>query len=157
MSRRMTARGHCGRSGTRCFLNAKVRERSRWPSHLPRRLRSLSTSRLDETARSTDALASRAPITSHRVSNRPELESAMTDSPDVTRDRRRAERTAWKAIVEAYQKPSVWRASWQLLNTLGSYVVLWYLMGLALTISWWIAIPLAILAGGLLVRTFIIF
>jgi hypothetical protein len=104
-------------------------------------------------------LDAKAERRSHPIGCRigPSWKALMTDSSDVTRDRRRAERSAWKAIVEAYQKPSVWRASWQLLNTLGSYVVLWYLMGLALTVSWWIAIPLAILAGGLLVRTFIIF
>ncbi len=49
------------------------------------------------------------------------------------------------------------RASWQLVNTIGAYTVLWYLMHLSLSVSWWITIPLALLAGALLVRVFIIF
>jgi omega-6 fatty acid desaturase (delta-12 desaturase) len=81
----------------------------------------------------------------------------MTNNSDSTRVRRRAEIASWKAIVEKYQKPIVWRASWQLLNTIGSYAALWYLMSLSVAVSWWIALPLAVLAGGLLVRTFIIF
>ncbi len=63
----------------------------------------------------------------------------------------------WKAVVEEYQKPSFWRASWQIVSTVGGYAVLWYLMLLSLSVSWWLTIPLAILAGGFLVRIFIIF
>jgi hypothetical protein len=63
----------------------------------------------------------------------------------------------WKAIVAEYQKPNWWRASWQLLNTIGTYVLVWYLLYLSLSISWWLTAPLAILAGGLLIRVFIIF
>src|SRR5258706_15670673 len=63
----------------------------------------------------------------------------------------------WKEIVARYQKPSVGRAVWQIANTVGSYVVLWYLMYLSLAVSYWLVVPLAILAGAFLVRTFIIF
>lgn len=63
----------------------------------------------------------------------------------------------WKAIVAAYQKPNVWRASWQIVNTIGAYAVLWYLIYLSLALSWWLIVPLAILAAGLLIRIFIIF
>lgn len=63
----------------------------------------------------------------------------------------------WKAVIAKYQKPNAWRASWQILNTIGSYAVLWYLMYLSLSVSWWMTVPLAILAGGLLIRIFIIF
>ncbi|HSH15892.1 MAG TPA: fatty acid desaturase [Verrucomicrobiae bacterium] len=64
---------------------------------------------------------------------------------------------AWKAIVAEYQKPSRWRASWQLVNTVGAYAALWYLMYLSLSVSWWLTVPMAIVAGGLLIRVFIIF
>src|SRR6266446_9533086 len=67
-----------------------------------------------------------------------------------------AKSTAWKTIVARYQKPAVWRAIWQLLNTLLPYAGLWYLMYLSLAVSWWLAVPLAILAGGFMVRLFII-
>jgi omega-6 fatty acid desaturase (delta-12 desaturase) len=63
----------------------------------------------------------------------------------------------WKRIVAEYQHPSTKRAVWQIVNTLGPYALLWYLMYLSLSISWWLTIPLAMLAGALLVRVFIIF
>jgi omega-6 fatty acid desaturase (delta-12 desaturase) len=64
---------------------------------------------------------------------------------------------AWKAIVLKYQEPSAWRALWQTVNTLVPYAGLWYLMHVCLAISWWLVIPLAVLAGAFLVRVFIIF
>jgi omega-6 fatty acid desaturase (delta-12 desaturase) len=63
----------------------------------------------------------------------------------------------WKSIVLKFQKPSRIRAIWQLVNTLGPYVALWYLMYLSLSWSWWLTIVLAALAGLFLVRIFIIF
>ena len=63
----------------------------------------------------------------------------------------------WKSVIAEYQQPNVWRASWQVLNTVGGYIVLWWLMYLSLSVSWWLTVPLAILAGGLLIRAFIIF
>ena len=63
----------------------------------------------------------------------------------------------WKPLIAAYQKPSAARASWQILNSVGVYIALWCAMALALSVSWWLAIPLAVLAGAVLVRVFIIF
>jgi acyl-lipid omega-6 desaturase (Delta-12 desaturase) len=63
----------------------------------------------------------------------------------------------WKQIVAHYQKPSVPRAVWQLVNTFVPYIGLWVLMHFTMSISWWLTIPLAILAGAILVRAFIIF
>ncbi len=71
--------------------------------------------------------------------------------------KRREEIARWKAIVKEYQKPNAWRASWQIVNSVGSYAVLWYLMYLSLSVSWWLTVPLAVLAGGFLIRIFIIF
>ena len=65
--------------------------------------------------------------------------------------------SVWKAIVLKYQKPSTPRAIWQLVDTLGPYVVLWFLMYYSLTWSYWITFALAIVAGMFLVRIFIIF
>ncbi|MCE9616433.1 MAG: fatty acid desaturase [Lentisphaerae bacterium] len=64
---------------------------------------------------------------------------------------------AWRAVLANYETPSAWRSGWQLANTLVPYAGLWYLMYLAQAISIWLALPLAILAGGFLVRLFIIF
>lgn len=91
------------------------------------------------------------------------LDTAETPRDGTTEDsasiraKRREKVAAWKAILADHQKPSFWRASWQIVNTIGSYAVLWYLMYLSLSISWWITLPLAALAGALLVRIFIIF
>jgi acyl-lipid omega-6 desaturase (Delta-12 desaturase) len=63
----------------------------------------------------------------------------------------------WKAVVERFQKPSRARAAWQMLNTLGPYALLWYLMYVSVAVSWWLVVPLAILAAGFTVRIFIIF
>ncbi len=67
------------------------------------------------------------------------------------------ETSAWKTIVARYQRPSTRRAVWQMVNTLLPYAALWVLMYFTAAISWWLTIPLAVLAGAILVRTFIIF
>lgn len=64
---------------------------------------------------------------------------------------------SWKEIVAKYQKPAPWRAIWQIVNTFTPYVALWILMYFAVAVSWWLAVPLAILAGAFVVRIFIIF
>ncbi|MBK8978752.1 MAG: fatty acid desaturase [Planctomycetes bacterium] len=64
---------------------------------------------------------------------------------------------ALKALVAPFQVPSTWRASWQVANTLVPYVALWWAMYHAVAISWWLALPLAVVAGLLLVRAFILF
>ncbi len=63
----------------------------------------------------------------------------------------------WRHLVVKFEKPSLGLATWQLVNTLGPYALLWYLMHLSLAWSWWITLPLAALAGAFLVRIFIIF
>jgi len=63
---------------------------------------------------------------------------------------------AWKQVVAKYQKPALWRGLWQVANTLIPYAALWYLMYLSLAVSWWLVLPLAVLAGAFLVRVFII-
>jgi len=79
---------------------------------------------------------------------------ADSDSP---KDTGHVDIASWKEIVLQCQKPSTWRALWQMVNTLGPYALLWYLMYRSLTISYWIALPLAIVSGAFLVRVFIIF
>jgi len=70
---------------------------------------------------------------------------------------RRTAIASWKAIVAKYQQPHAGRATWQIIDTVGAYVAVWFLMYLTLGFSWWLTLPLAVLAGGLLVRVFIIF
>ncbi len=68
-----------------------------------------------------------------------------------------AGKMSWKEIVASYQQPALLRSLWQIVNTVVPYATLWYLMYLSLAVSWWLTIPLAILAAGFMVRVFIIF
>lgn len=77
-------------------------------------------------------------------------------NPGLPTDERPSGTAAWKQIVMRYQQPSRWRAVWQLVNTLVPYLALWYLMYVLTAVSYWLVVPLAILAGGLMVRLFII-
>jgi len=81
----------------------------------------------------------------------------MVTNAGLNSDEGAPDKAKWKEIVTRYQEPSIGRATWQLVNTLVPYVGLWYVMYLCLSISWWLIPPLAIVAGGLLVRIFIIF
>jgi omega-6 fatty acid desaturase (delta-12 desaturase) len=81
----------------------------------------------------------------------------MVGNPALFKTERQSNRPAWKDIVAKYQKPVWWAALWQVLNTLAPYAALWCLMYFSLRVSWWLAAPLAVLAGGFLVRMFIIF
>jgi len=64
---------------------------------------------------------------------------------------------SWMEIVARYQRPAAWRGIWQMLTSIVPYVALWFLMYLCLSVSVWLALPLALLGGGFLVRIFIIF
>ncbi len=81
----------------------------------------------------------------------------MKDPQEIFQDQSLPDMAEWKKIVAIYQKPSTPRALWQIVNTLVPYVLLWFLMYWSLAVSWWVTIPLAILAGAFLVRAFIIF
>ncbi|MEI6083448.1 MAG: fatty acid desaturase [Verrucomicrobiota bacterium] len=64
---------------------------------------------------------------------------------------------AWKQIVVKYQTPSLGRSTWQIVNTLVPYAAIWALMYWSLAVSYWLCVPLVILAAGFMIRTFIIF
>lgn len=83
----------------------------------------------------------------------------MTAKTNAANDSPQADTSAWKQIVARYQKASNGRAIRQVCNTILPYFGLWWLMWVMHSnkVSWWLIIPLAILAGGLMVRTFIIF
>jgi omega-6 fatty acid desaturase (delta-12 desaturase) len=79
------------------------------------------------------------------------------ESQDITGAPDREEKKRLRAILTRYQRPSTGRALWQIFNTIAPYVLLWFLMYHVKEISLWLAIPLAMLAGTLLVRVFIFF
>jgi omega-6 fatty acid desaturase (delta-12 desaturase) len=59
--------------------------------------------------------------------------------------------------IEKYQKPSLPKGIWQIVNTLLPYLGLWAVMIYTLPVSWWITVFLIPVAAGFLVRLFIIF
>ena len=63
----------------------------------------------------------------------------------------------WTEIVKRYNRPDLRKSIWQIINSVGPYVVLWYLMYLSLGISYWLTLGLSLLAAGFLVRIFIIY
>jgi omega-6 fatty acid desaturase (delta-12 desaturase) len=69
----------------------------------------------------------------------------------------RPQQAEWRAIVKRYQVPSNGVAAWQIGSTVSAYAATWVAMYLTLGWSWWLTIGLAVLAAGLMVRTFIIF
>jgi acyl-lipid omega-6 desaturase (Delta-12 desaturase) len=77
------------------------------------------------------------------------------NGPEVAEDPARTAR--WKAAVSRFQRPARGKAMWQLLNTLGPYFALWYAIHRSIAVSYWITLPLAVLAAAFLVRIFIIF
>ena len=67
------------------------------------------------------------------------------------------EKGEWQKIVAKYQKPHRAKSIGQLLNTLVPYGLVWMAMAHVLKVSFWLMLPLSVLAAGLLVRVFIIF
>jgi len=81
----------------------------------------------------------------------------MTTNPMGHGSADRAERMRLRAVLVRFQRPSTARALWQLFDTVVPYALLWVLMYQVKAISLWLAVPLAMLAGTLLVRIFIFF
>ena len=94
------------------------------------------------------APAAMVPIASMRASG---PDSGLRDAP-VPPDP-----SGWKDLVAPYVVPTVGRSVWQVVNTLVPYALLWYLMSRGLAVSYWITLPLAVLAAGFMIRVFIIF
>jgi len=63
----------------------------------------------------------------------------------------------WIEIISKYNKPDVKLSIWQIINSLGPYILLWVAMYYSMQISYLLTLGLAILAAGFLVRMFIIF
>jgi len=64
---------------------------------------------------------------------------------------------SWRAIVQRYESPDMRRSMWQIANSVVPYLVLWVVAYKLMSISYWLTLPVCILAGGFLMRCFIIF
>jgi omega-6 fatty acid desaturase (delta-12 desaturase) len=80
----------------------------------------------------------------------------VSHEPVLTQAEQPVAMLSWKEVVAKYQQPSLWRSVFQIVNSLVPYVALWVLMYWSLTVSYWLTLPLAVLAGGFMVRLFII-
>jgi acyl-lipid omega-6 desaturase (Delta-12 desaturase) len=65
--------------------------------------------------------------------------------------------TDWIKIISRYNTPDPVRSWWQIINSVGPYIILWIIMYKTLYISYWLTLFLSIIAAGFLVRIFIIF
>ena len=59
--------------------------------------------------------------------------------------------------IARYQTPETWKSIWQIINTFVPYIILWVLIVYSLSVSYWLTVPLIVLAAAFLVRLFIIF
>jgi omega-6 fatty acid desaturase (delta-12 desaturase) len=59
--------------------------------------------------------------------------------------------------VAAYQGSDLKRSLWQVANSIIPYLALWYVAYRLLAVSYWLALPVSLVAAGFMVRVFIIF
>ena len=62
----------------------------------------------------------------------------------------------WKALLRQYRRPSAWRSTFQLVNTIVPLTVLWLVMLWSLQRGYWLTLLLAVPAGLLVMRMFVI-
>lgn len=65
--------------------------------------------------------------------------------------------SSWRKIVAEYTSPDVRKAVWQIITSVGPYLLLFALMVWTSHISYWITLALAVPAALFMVRVFIIF
>ncbi|MBD1371268.1 fatty acid desaturase [Hazenella sp. IB182357] len=63
----------------------------------------------------------------------------------------------WKKKLANFERPRISKSVWQLVNSLGPFLILWGLAYWSLSISYGLTLLFALPAAGFLVRTFIIF
>ncbi len=62
----------------------------------------------------------------------------------------------WQKLIAKYQTPDLRRSVWQIINSVGPYLCLWYLMYLSLQVSYALTLVLALITAGFMIRIFII-
>jgi len=65
-------------------------------------------------------------------------------------------KTSWVKAIAPYQKPVLWRSLWQIANSLGPYMILWFVAYKLLAVSYLASLGVCVLSGGFLIRVFII-
>jgi omega-6 fatty acid desaturase (delta-12 desaturase) len=59
--------------------------------------------------------------------------------------------------IAPFEQSTTKQSIWQIINTLGPFIILWYLAYISLSVSYWLALIPAVVAAGFLTRIFIIF
>ncbi|EST54145.1 fatty acid desaturase [Brevibacillus panacihumi W25] len=62
-----------------------------------------------------------------------------------------------KKEVAPFEQTNLKLSIRQIINTLVPYILLWYAAYLSLSVSYWLTLPILVVASGFLIRTFIIF
>ncbi|MGM0901768.1 MAG: fatty acid desaturase [Bacillota bacterium] len=62
-----------------------------------------------------------------------------------------------KKQVAAYEKSTTKESIWQMINTIGPFIALWYLAYISLSVSYWLSLVPIVIAAGFFIRIFIIF
>ncbi|PLT29654.1 fatty acid desaturase [Peribacillus deserti] len=62
-----------------------------------------------------------------------------------------------KKQVAPFEKSTTKESVWQIINTVGPFIILWYLAYKSLSVSFWLSLVPAVIAAGFLTRIFIIF
>jgi acyl-lipid omega-6 desaturase (Delta-12 desaturase) len=66
-------------------------------------------------------------------------------------------RPEWMEIISRYNISDPLRSWWQIINSVGPYILLWVIMIKTIEISYWLTLFLSVFAAGFMVRIFIIF
>jgi len=66
-------------------------------------------------------------------------------------------KTEWIEIISRYNRPDHVKSWWQIINSLGPYLILWVLMIKTMEISYWLTLLISVFAAGFMIRIFIIF
>jgi len=72
-------------------------------------------------------------------------------------DKEKSDNPTWIDIISKYNKPDIRKSIWQIINSLGPYILLWVAMYYSLRVSYLLTLGLAFIATGFLTRIFIIF
>lgn len=62
----------------------------------------------------------------------------------------------WMKILSKYREPIEWRSAFEIAITVVPFVALWVVAYFAQTVSFWLSLPVSIVAAGFLVRVFLI-
>jgi acyl-lipid omega-6 desaturase (Delta-12 desaturase) len=83
--------------------------------------------------------------------------AGLTTNPNSERPAATAENArAWTTILAGYRQPSTGRSIFEIGITIGPLALLWALAWAALYVSYWLSLPIALVAAGFLVRLFMI-